>query len=370
VNQENSAVYVGVMSGTSIDAVDVAVVDFSAAAPTLVGAASFPWPGALHARLSGFAAGDLLDAAHTATLDVETGRFLAECVNEVLGKIGLTAQQVAAIGCHGQTVAHLPDDSNATTLQLGDGNTIAELTGIATVNDFRRRDMAAGGQGAPLAPAFHASVLGSSGEDRVILNLGGIANITLLHGDRRPATGFDTGPANCLMDLWTRRHQGTDFDRGGAWAASGQLDQPLLDRLLSDPYFKRTAPKSTGTQYFSSAWLDHFLEDGERSPADVQATLLALTRDTVTLAVRQYAPTASRLLVCGGGVHNSVLMQRLQQSLGIAVQSTAEFGVAPEWMEAMAFAWLARRTLAGMAGNLPTVTGATGERILGAIHPA
>ena len=290
----------------------------------------------------------------------------------MLSTNAIPAAQVEAIGCHGQTVAHTPDTEIRTTLQLGDANIIAERTGITTINDFRRRDMAAGGQGAPLAPAFHEAYLRDGDEDRIVLNLGGIANVTVLPADPQQQTrGFDTGPANCLMDGWIQRHLGATFDRQGAWAASAQADAGLLVRLLDEPFFSLRPPKSTGTQHFSARWLEKLLGDfGDLPPAEVQATLLALTAHTVAEAIRRHAPQTRRILVCGGGAHNTALIHTLTQVSGLVAESTTAYGVDPDWMEAMAFAWLAQRTLAGKAGNLPSVTGASGPRILGAIHPA
>ncbi len=360
------------MSGTSMDAVDAAVVDFAGAAPQLVAASSSPWPFDLRERLQQLAEGSVLDANRFALLDAEVGEFLAEAVEVLLGQHAIDRKEIGAIGCHGQTVAHVPDGSPATTLQLGDANVIAEHTGITTVNDFRRRDMAAGGQGAPLAPAFHAAILRDTREDRVVLNLGGIANVTILPADPHlPVRGFDTGPANCLMDLWIRQHRGEPYDRHGEWAACADADPRLLAALLDDPFFTRQPPKSTGTQHFSMSWLDGRLAAlPALPPATVQATLLALTCRTIADAIHRHAPATRRVLVCGGGAHNRTLMTHLGSLLALPVESTAAFGIDPDWMEAMAFAWLARQALLHAAGNLPEVTGAKGPRILGAIHLA
>lgn len=360
------------MSGTSMDAVDVALVEFGGLAPRLIATGSSPWPTALRERLHAFAAGAPIDATAFATLDTAVGGFLAAAVADLLHRHAVSATDVSAIGCHGQTVTHAPDADPATTLQLGDANVIAERTGITTVNDFRRRDLAAGGQGAPLAPAFHDTTLRDPTENRVVLNLGGIANITILPSDPGlPVSGFDTGPASCLMDAWTRRHLGRPYDAGGEWAASAAPDQRLLASLLGDPFFAAPPPKSTGTQYFSMPWLEARLEPLAGLSADrIQATLLALSCQTVTDAIRRHAPATERVLVCGGGVHNRALMSGLRGLLNIPVESTALLGIDPDWMEAMAFAWLARQTLSQAAGNLPAVTGARGPRTLGAIHPA
>ena len=355
-----------------MDAVDCVLVDFSDGTPQLIASVRASWPTTLRQRLLAVAGGEPLDATQFALLDTQTGEFFADAINRLLQKEHSEPGQLDAIGCHGQTVAHSPETTPGTTLQLGDANVIAERTGVTTINDFRRRDMAAGGQGAPLAPAFHEAFLRSADEDRVVLNLGGIANISVLPADpAQTAFGFDTGPANCLLDAWAREHIDRDFDFDGNWAASEQPDSGLLSKLLNDPYFNLAPPKSTGTQYFSTSWLQAELKTTKGlSAARVQATLMALTCQTVVDAIQRHAPQTERVLVCGGGVHNTALMQRLQGQSGLPVESTAEYGIDPDWMEAMAFAWLAQRTLSGEPGNLPAVTGAQGPRILGAIHPA
>lgn len=364
--------FVGVMSGTSMDAIDVAAVRFDGPQPVLVAAAEHPWPPELVSELRGLASGAGVLPNRLAQLEVLVAEQFAGAVNHLLRNAGIQPGAVVAIGCHGQTVAHLPDATPPATLQLGDANTLAERTGITTVNDFRRRDLAAGGQGAPLAPAFHAEYLSSPEEDRAVLNLGGIANLTLLRaGTGHAPIGFDTGPANCLLDEWHRRHRKGPFDRDGEWAASGVADATLLDRLMSEPYLAAAPPKSTGTQYFSAGWLDRQLTGfAGLDPAAVQATLLEFTARSVAAALERWMPTARRLLVCGGGAYNPQLLQRLGARTGIPVESTADYGIPPDWMEAMAFAWLAFRVLNGKPGNLPSVTGARSHRLLGAIHPA
>ena len=355
-----------------MDAVDCALVDFSGNTPCLITGVRTPWPDRLRKRLLEVAGGASLNATQFALLDAAAGEFFADAIHPILETERIAAEQIGAIGCHGQTVAHSPDSTPRTTLQLGDANIIAERTGVTTINDFRRRDMAAGGQGAPLAPAFHEAFLRKPSENRVVLNLGGIANLSVLPANpEKTAFGFDTGPANCLMDAWAREHIGKDFDANGDWAASAQPDPGLLNAMLKEPFFDRPPPKSTGTQHFSGAWLKSRLDTAKGlSSARVQATLMALTCESVTKAIHRHAPDTARVLVCGGGVHNRALMQRLQELVGLPVESTVAYGIDPDWMEAMAFAWLARRTLAGEPGNLPAVTGAAGPRILGAIHPA
>ena len=362
--------FVGVMSGTSMDAVDCALVDFADGSPKLVAHHSTPWPPTLRERLQTVAAGGSISATAFGRLDTAVGLFITDAVNALLRQAGRTPADISAIGSHGQTVAHAPDGDEPTSVQLGNGSMIAEHTGITTVSDFRLRDIAAGGQGAPLAPAFHNAVLRSPDEDRAVLNLGGIANVTLLPADAdAPVIGFDTGPANCLMDLWARQQLGEPYDAAGKWAASAEPDPTLLHRLLDDPYFVLSPPKSTGTQHFSRQWLQQRLGEFEgMAPDVVQATLLALTTRTVTEAITSHVNDCQRVLVCGGGVSNAALMRQLRAALGRPVGSTATYGIDPQWMEPIAFAWLARASMSGEPGNLPSVTGAAGPRILGSIN--
>ena len=272
---------------------------------------------------------------------------------------------VAAIGSHGQTICHRPNGAFPFTLQIGDPSVIAERTGILTVADFRRGDVAAGGQGAPLLPALHAAVLADPAIPRAILNLGGIANLTLLVPGQE-VLGFDTGPANCLLDAWAARHLGTERDNGGAWASSGTVDRDLLARCLDDPYFAAAPPKSTGREVFNLDWLDARVHTGI-APADVQATLLALSARTIADALRANAPATREVFACGGGVHNPALMDALRAELpGVRVDTTAALGLDPDFVEAAGFAWLAHARLAGEPGNLPSVTGARRPRVLGA----
>lgn len=363
--------YIGLISGTSADAIDAALVAL-APAPQLLHALSLPYPPRVRERLLELIHDEDATIAldELGALDVEIGQAFAHAARTLLLQAGVDASRVRAIGSHGQTVRHRPRQDVPYTLQLGDPNVIAEATGIATVADFRRRDVAAGGEGAPLVPAFHAAVLASASEVRVVLNLGGIANVTLLP-PRGDVAGFDTGPANALLDGWTQRHRGTTHDAGGAWAASGRCDPVLLDRLLADHYFARRPPKSTGREEFSLTWLDLALRAHRGlEAADVAATLVELTARSVAQAVRATLPGAARVIACGGGVHNAYLMRRLASALGATpLESSAVHGVDPDFCEAMAFAWLAQRTLAGLPGNLVQVTGAAGPRVLGAVWP-
>ena len=366
-----SALYIGLISGTSADGIDAALVRFEQSTPKLVHALTHPWPDALRTQILRVAQGEAtLDLDEYGHLDVAIGHVFAESAQELLKQSRTSSVSVRAIGSHGQTIRHRPTGDFPFTLQIGDASVIAERSDIDVVADFRRADIAAGGQGAPLLPAVHAMLLAKLGHTRVVLNLGGIANITVLsaNGD---VLGFDTGPANGLLDAWCLRHRGEAFDRDGAFAASGRVDEPLLATLLHDPYFALPPPKSTGREHFHLAWLDAQLSSTTRSPADVQATLLELTARSVVNAITQHAPDASDVLMCGGGVHNSVLVRRLGALLQPRVlRSTADFGVDPDYLEATAFAWLARQRLLGLPGNLPAVTGASGLRVLGAIYAA
>jgi anhydro-N-acetylmuramic acid kinase len=366
--------YLGLISGTSADGIDVALVRFASDDPrahcALVHGRTFRWEPALRASLVALGqGGDCTSLDELGALDVQVAIAFADAALALLADAGVAAADVRALGSHGQTVRHRPGAAHPFTMQLGDGNVIAERSGIATVSDFRRRDVAAGGHGAPLLPALHAALLHSGSEQRAVLNLGGIANLTLLPrtGDVR---GFDSGPANALLDAWCERHAGAAFDAGGAFAASGEVDAGLLRRLLDEPWFAQPPPKSSGREQFHLDWVAARLRGDERA-ADVQATLLELTAASVADALRATQPDTRRLLVCGGGVHNPVLLQRIAARLPDAiVESTAAHGVDPDFVEAMGFAWLARETLAGRPGNLPAVTGACGPRVLGAIHHA
>ena len=370
-----SELYLGLMSGTSADGIDAALVRFEGEGRTLrcelVHGSTFSWDATLRGQLVALGQGaDTVSLDDLGMLDGRIALAFAEAALSLLQAAGVPRGRVRAIGSHGQTVRHRPQGDPPFTWQLGDGNVIAERCGIATVADFRRRDVAAGGQGAPLMPAFHAALLGSSNEDRAALNLGGIANFTLLPaaGDVR---GFDTGPANALMDAWCERHTGRPYDADGAFAASGQVNPTLLARLLVDPWFALPPPKSTGREHFHLDWLQARMEDTSLAPADVQATLLDLTARTIADALHMSQPDTRRVLACGGGVRNPVLMARLAAYLPQAVvESTAAHGLDPDYVEAMGFAWLARETLAGRPGNLPAVTGASGRRVLGTVYPA
>jgi anhydro-N-acetylmuramic acid kinase len=358
--------YLGLISGTSADGIDVALTQFDPS-PRMVAAKTFSYPESLRRRILDLAQGDghiALD--EFASLDIEIARCFADAALSLLKMHGVDAKTVTALGSHGQTVRHRPY-----TMQLGDPNEIAERTGILTIADFRRRDMSAGGQGAPLAPAFHAAMLGQTGVSRVVLNLGGIANITVIAGDAAtPLSGFDTGTASCLLDAWTQEHIGERYDANGAYAARGNVDDSLLARLLDDPYFAKPPPKSTGREEFHLAWLNERLHGFKLAPEDVQATLLAFSARTIADAIRRFAPSTHEVLACGGGVHNPVLMKAIADELKpVSVRSIGELGIDPDFVEAMTFAWLAYERMAGRAApNVYTVTGSRGPRVLGGIY--
>lgn len=366
--------FLGLISGTSADGIDAALVAFDAAArPHVLAARTTPYPADLRQRVLAMATSDAAIALDDyGRLDVEIGECFAAAAGTLLHEAGIDHADVAAIGSHGQTVRHRVGGAHPFTLQIGDPSVIAERSGITTVADFRRADVAAGGQGAPLLPALHAAVFADDAIPRAILNLGGIANLTLLApnsgnggGD---VIGFDSGPANCLLDAWAERHLGKPRDDGGAWARSGRVDEPLLAVLLADPYFAAPPPKSTGREDFNLAWLEARLPAGI-APASVQATLLVLSARSIADALRAHASATREVYACGGGVHNAALMDALRVELpGVTVDSTAALGVDPDYVEAIGFAWLARARLAGEPGNLPRVTGARGPRLLGAIH--
>ncbi len=366
-----ASLYLGLISGTSVDSIDATLIRFDDGRPEMQASLSYPWPNPIRQQILALAQGEAaFDLDAFGRLDVEIAHRFADAALKVLEQSRTPAHTVRAIGSHGQTVRHRPTGKHPFTLQLGDPSVIAERCRIDVVADFRRADLAAGGQGAPLLPALHAMLLGQQGYGRVILNLGGIANITVLTPDGG-ISGFDTGPANGLLDAWCLRHHGKPFDQNGDFAATGKINSRLLDALLSDEYFALPPPKSTGREYFHLHWLSSHPMLDQLKPADVQATLLELTARSVCDAITQHAPETRDVLVCGGGVHNSILMQRLRELLVPRMLcSTADYGIDPDFLEATAFAWLARQRLLGLPGNLPAVTGARGPRVLGAIYLA
>lgn len=356
--------YLGLMSGTSLDGVDAALVVFESARPRLAATHFLPYPADLRAELLALN-GPVPDELHRAAL---AANALAELYALACAPL-LARGPVAAIGCHGQTLRHRPAEGY--TLQIGNPARLAERTQCTVVADFRSRDIAAGGQGAPLVPAFHAQALAASDEHRVIVNIGGIANLTDLPHDAR-VRGWDTGPGNLLLDGWIQRHRNENWDCGGAWAARGQVNATLLAALFEHEFFARPLPKSAGREEFNLAWLEQVLASRPGlAPVDVHATLAEFTASAIARDIDAHCPGAQAVYVCGGGAHNHHLLTRLQALLpGVRVASTATLGVDPDWVEAIAFAWLARQCLLGLPGNLPAVTGAAGLRVLGAIYPA
>jgi anhydro-N-acetylmuramic acid kinase len=368
----SDSLFVGLISGTSLDGVDAVVVDLSNSHPCLIASHVEPYSPHLRTALRELCQPGENEIDRMGELDREVGATFATACQNLLKIADLRPTQVKAIGSHGQTIRHRPEAENPFTLQIGDPNTIAEQTTITTVADFRRRDMAVGGQGAPLVSALHKAIFQQAGTKRIILNLGGIANITCLPGDPvLNVTGYDTGPANTLLDRWVDKHHSQPMDHQGEWARSGQINQDLLKELLTDPYFKLPPPKSTGREYFTLEWLLDRLAPYKLPTADVQATLVELTTISVAQAISTEDYTESEVLVCGGGTHNHYLLERLAIHLPKAsIHSTALYGVDPDWVEAITFAWLAKRTLNGVHGNLASVTGAERDVVLGGIYPA
>ena len=354
--------FVGLISGTSMDGIDAVVADFQTSPPRMLARHTAPFDAALRTELDAIRRNpNRFPARRLARLDAGLGDAFAAAALEVIEMAGLALDEICAIGSHGQTVLHDPDHNPPTTLQIGDPHRIAARTGVLTVADFRRADLAAGGQGAPLAPLLHQALLASADENRAVVNLGGIANVTIL-----PAvggvSGFDTGPANCLLDYWYRTHHPGPFDGGGAWAASGQADRHWLATLLADEYFARPAPKSTGIEYFSPGWLNERLPAwAHERPADVQATLLEMAVGSIVAAVNALPvdQRPARLIACGGGVHNRTLMRCLADRLHSArLSSSADHGLDPDHLEAALFAWLARERLASRPVHTGPITGA------------
>lgn len=363
------------MSGTSLDGIDIALISLSESGSfELINARTFPFPELLYQQLQQLISNQHSDLQVLGEMDIALGQLIGRSINQLLADQKLSAKEITAIGSHGQTLFHSPVGELPFSLQIGDANCIAEITGITTIADFRQRDIAAGGQGAPLVPAFHQSLFSSPNEDRVIVNIGGISNLTLLPASSdEPVIGFDTGPGNVLLDYWTQQHLNKPYDASGAWAASGQCNNNLLEHLLDEAYFKQDIPKSTGRELFNQQWYETKLAEYSKkiSLADSQATLVELTTRTIANDINTYAKPNSAVFICGGGAHNSHLMKRLQNLLDDKVVSTtATLGLHPDWVEACAFAWLAFRTLNKLPGNLPSVTGAKHAVVLGAIYSA
>lgn len=361
--------YIGLISGTSMDGIDAVLASFDRDGLQLQATQAHPYPRELRDALQATIENpDACGLDHLGVLDRWIGECFRDAALEVVKKSGVPLADIVAIGSHGQTLRHQPTGVRPFSLQVGDPATIAAGTGITTVADFRRADIAAGGQGAPLVPPFHDCLFRAMGTHRAILNLGGIANVTVLPGDDGPVIGFDTGPGNTLLDAWIGTQRSLPYDTDGQWAAAGIVISGLLDELMTDEYFELPPPKSTGFEHFNLGWLKACGVEGQ-SPRDVQATLSELTARTVAAAIDTHAPVTKEVYVCGGGAHNQDLMRRLKNHLpNKDVASTLEVGLDPDWVEAAAFAWLAMRTMKKKTGNLPSVTGASHRVVLGAIH--
>lgn len=359
--------YLGVMSGTSLDGLDIALIEQDRHT-RLIATHYLPMPAELHAELLALCSSGADELARAALAEQRWVELAAQGIHTLLAEQQLLPEDIRAIGSHGQTIRHEP--ARGFSIQIGNPALLAELTGISVVSDFRRRDIAAGGQGAPLVPAFHEALF-ATGQRCAVLNVGGFSNLSLLQPER-PVHGFDCGPGNVLLDAWIQLQRAERFDRDGAWAASGEVIPALLQALLSDDFFQANGPKSTGRELFSLEWLQrHLAQLPPCAPADVQATLLEMTAQSIIDSLKAAQQGTETLLVCGGGAHNGTLMRRLQSLLPNArVSSTAAQGVPPDWVEAMAFAWLAHCCLEQIAANRPSVTGARGLRVLGAIYPA
>lgn len=359
----SSSLYIGLMTGTSVDGIDAVLARLGPNEFTMLASDSQPLDPALRKQVlalcqPGESEIDRAGPAHRAL-----GQAYAHAVQALLKKSDIEAQAIRAIGCHGQTVRHRPGQAGF-SLQLGCPDTLAALTGIAVISNFRNKDMVLGGQGAPLVPRFHEIQFGNAQQRVAVINIGGMANATLL--DRgKLVGGFDTGPGNVLMDLWIQRHQDQPYDSNGDWAASGETDTALLTQLLKDPYFYRAPPKSTGREDFNGAWLDAQLSTAPRNPADIQTTLADLTAHSLADALADFAP--QQIYLCGGGAHNGHLRQRLAALTELAIHDTGAHGLDPDWVEASAFAWLAWARLAGETGNAPVVTGASRPAVLGQV---
>lgn len=362
--------YIGLMSGTSMDGVDCVVASFTEPHEVqIIDSYLAPIAKDLKKTALAISLGDgKTPFTEIQELDLLFGQLFASAVNDLLVKAKLHAKDIIAIGSHGQTLWHHPHEPYPFTLQIGDPNIIAKSTGITTVADFRRADMALGGQGAPFVPPFHQSLFGQK-DPRIVLNIGGIANITVLAHGSQSCIGFDTGPGNGLMDAWIKECRNEPYDKNGAFAQSGNVSNALLDRLLSDPFFAQQGPKSTGKDYFNLAWLKQSLESLSLSEADIQATLLELTAVSIANAIKPYFSKA-QILVCGGGCHNGALMQALSKALGnqYSLTTTESFGLHPDWVEAACFAWYAKMRMANQAVDLTAITGAIRPAILGGVY--
>ena len=363
--------YIGLMSGTSLDGIDAALVEFKNNQVQLVAFEYQPFPDAIKNQLEQISdANAMVFLQDYGAMDTRMGLLFAQIIETLLAKASIPSAAIRAVGSHGQTIYHEPNTDLPFSLQIGDPNIIAEKTGITTIADFRRRDIAAGGQGAPLVPAFHQAVFSHETEHRCVVNIGGIANITILPpvSQSTVVIGFDTGMGNVLMDQWIQKHQSLNYDQQGNWAKSGVINYELVECLKKDPYFQADPAKSTGKEYFSLPWIYQNINVTNYRAEDIQASLCYLTATTITDAIKKYAPATERVLICGGGIHNDYLLQLIEKNLSCPVSSTELYGIHPDHVEAIAFAWLAKQTLNHLTGNLKEVTGAKHNVILGGIY--
>lgn len=363
--------YIGLMSGTSADGIDATLIEINEHQVTIKAHLDTPYDTLLRDRILGLCSPADNEIDRMGALDQQLGKAFAQAVKQLLEQAEMNPQDISGIGSHGQTIRHRPLGASPFTLQIADPNQIAHITGITTIADFRRRDMAARGQGAPLSPAFHRAAFSQPQQQRLIINIGGMANISELAGEAL-VSGFDTGPGNALMDAWIERHQGLKYDSNGDWASRGQVIPELLSLLLKHPYLSKPTPKSTGREDFHLDWLDQQLEliTGTTTPVDVQATLLEFTCQSISLHIAQLREAPDDIYICGGGAMNLALMHRLSTLCPCAVQSTEQLGIDPQQVEGAAFAWLAHQTLSRATGNSPSVTGATQEVVLGGVYYA
>ena len=362
-------VFIGALSGTSMDAIDIASVDFSTKHPLLLAHANYPITEDLIAQAKRMQS-DACRLTEYVQLDYTFGKLFADCINDFVIHQELSGEAVAAIGLHGQTILHDTRHEFPLTLQIADPNIVAYQTGLTVVADFRRADIAAGGQGAPLAPALHAQLFAQADKKQAIVNIGGIANITILDGEQIIA-GFDAGPGNCLLDAWCRKHNEQGYDRDGQWAASHTPDTELLQAILIDSFFVKTPPKSTCTSYFSLDWLNSYIKKSvSQNPGNIAATLTEFTAITIADALKAYISENDEVLICGGGVHNKHLINCLRRHTQMNVISIGDRGVDPDWVEAILFAWLAKQRIENRSGIIESFTGAREATLLGTIYSA
>ena len=361
--------FVGLMSGTSIDSIDAVITKFEQNEIKVIASGNFPIPLNIHQEILSLCAPGENEINRMGILDNQLGALFAEACNQLLSDTQMNAEQIAAIGSHGQTIRHMPNSSHPFTLQIGNPALIAELTNITTIADFRRADIAAGGQGAPLVPAFHQAIFSNPKTNRVIVNIGGMANITVLNGDN--PIGFDTGPGNVLLNAWIVKNKNHSYDHNGEWSASHIVDMDLLTQMIGDSYFHAAPPKSTGREYFNLTWLEENIKKTDKaiSAGDIQSTLCELSALSICNAINESASNIDEIIVCGGGVHNQDLLKRIKSISSKKVLSTMQLGIDPDYVEATAFAWLARQALHNIPANMPSVTGASHHKVLGAIYP-